>query len=484
MVLRSAVSVLLGALALVPLAAADWPVRHRDVRNSDHGEGMAPDRLEPAWFHGPDLPIGTFVAIDGDLLFTHSYNADDKPGGAHRGCHLWALDAKTGAVRWCRREVRAALTSLALDGKGGVFIADTRALFRFDRAGRVVWRRSIPSETSALSWTADGGLLVADYAGHVAIYDPSSGRRRTRAFRLPAAPYPRGPFTAADAPGQLEAGVGADYLPRLLDNFFGYGVVIKDVPAVVPQTGRIFIAANNVDGSKGLLYGLDIDRRGRIRIACSPEIGANSDTSPAISPDGRSLYTAAAGELFAVDTGSCAVRWRVRREGVAASSPLALPDGRIVLMAGGSVSAYRDLGDAAALLWQTEGDATAAREGFDKGVFDSVAIGAASRRIYVTASFGPRRSGITFPRAHRLVVLDAADGRVISTAPLGAESDSTPSISRDGWIYVPTKSLAHAHWISEQRLGRLPETFRGLPLPTPRNGVYAFRPVLSEGRKQ
>jgi hypothetical protein len=162
---------------------------------------------------------------------------------------------------------------------------------------------------------------------------------------------------------------------------------------------------------------------------------------------------------------------------MAASSPLVFPDGRVILMAGGSVAAYRDLGDTAALLWQANGDEIAARQGFERGVFDSVAIGAASSRIYVTATFGPRHSGITFPLAHRLIVLDANDGGVISAARLGAESDSTPSISRDGWIYVPTKSLAHAHWISESKLGRLPEVFRGLPLPLPRNGVYAFRPV-------
>lgn len=472
-----ALSGLAGVLAMAALGSADWPVRHADPGNSDHVAGSAPDRLEPAWFHGPDVPIGTFVAIDGELLFTHSYNADDKPAGAYRGCHLWALDARTGRVRWCSRKVGAALTSLAIDGRGGIFIADTRRLFRFDRSGRIVWQRAIPSETSALTWSADGGLLVADYAGHVRIYDPASGRLRTRPFVLPAAPYPRGPIRPDEAPGQLEAGVGADYLPRLIDNFFGYGVTIKDVPAVVPTSGRIFIAANSRDGTSGVLYGLDLDRRGHLRIACEAEIGANSDTSPALSGDGASLYTAAAGELFAIDTASCTIRWRVTRDGLAAASPLVLPDGRVVLMAGGTVAAYRDLGTKAQLLWQRSGDEIAAAEGFEQGVFDSVAIGGAARRIYVTATYGPRQGGIPFPLAHRLIVLDAEDGRLISSAVLGAESDSTPSLSREGWVYVPTKSLAHAHWLSERKLGRLPEAFRTLPLPVPRNGIYAFRPI-------
>lgn len=470
------------ALALMAVDTADWPVRHADPSNSDHVGGAAPDQLEPAWFHGPDVPIGTFVAIDGDLLFTHSYNADNKPEGAYGGCHLWALEAKTGAVRWCSREVGAALTSLAIDGEGGIFIADTKRLFRFDRTGKIVWRRTIPSETSALTWSIDGGLLVADYAGNVRIYDPATGRLRTKPFALPAAPYPRGPITPTDAPGQLEAGVGADYLPRLIDNFFGYGIVIKDVPAVVPESGRIFIAANSRDGKIGLLFGLDLDHRGRFRIACKTEIGANSDTSPAISADGASLYTAAAGELFAIDTASCRIRWRVKRDGVAAASPLVFPDGRVVLMAGGNVSAFQDRGTNGELLWQRTGDDIAKAEGFEHGVFDSVAVGAASRRLYVTTTYGPRVAGIPFPMAHRLIVLDAKDGRLVSSAPLGAESDSTPSISRDGWVYVPTKSLAHAHWLSERKLGRLPEPFQHLPLPNPRNGVYAFRPAVEQSR--
>jgi outer membrane protein assembly factor BamB len=467
----------LGVLLVLLLGGADWPVRHADPRNSDWVDGVAPDRLVSAWFHGPDVPIGTFVAIDGDLLFTHSYNAAEKPAGVNRGCHLWALDAKTGAVRWCSREVGAALTSLAIDGKGGVFVADMHHLFRFDRTGRKIWQRKIASETSALTWAADGGLLVADYAGHVRIYDPRTGSPKTRQFRLPAAPYPRGPIRAEDAPGQLEAGVGADYLPRLIYNFFGYGIVIKDVPAVDFGSGRIFIAANNRDGRSGLLYGLDLDKKGQFHIACAPVIGANSDTSPAISADGRSLYTAAEGELFAVDTQTCAIRWRVARPGVAAASPLVFPDGRIVLMVGGGVAAYRDAGDRAEPLWQVAGDTVAKAEGFEQGVFNSVAIAAGDRRIYVTATFGPRVGGITFPQAHRLIVINATDGATVSTAELGAESDSTPSISRDGWVYVPTKSLAHAHWLSERTLGRLPEKLRGLPLPVPRNGVYAFRPA-------
>lgn len=475
-----ALAPLAGAAALAMAGAPDWPLRHYDARNGDHVETAAPDRLEPAWFLGPDIPIGTFVAIDGELLFTHSYNAADKPSGPYRGCHLWAIEARTGSVRWCSCKVGAALTSLALDGKGGIFVADMQRLYRFDRSGKIIWQRPIPAETSAITVLRDGDLLIADYAGHVRIYDATSGRLRTRPFRLPAAPYPRGPITAAQAPGQREGGVGDDYLPRLIDNFFGYGVRIKDVPVIVPGSGRIFIAANAPDGRTGALYGLDVVQGRRVRIACRITIGPNSDTSPAIAADGRTLYTAADGELLAIDPQACTIKWRVRREGVAAASPLVLPGGRVVLMAGGNVSAFRDSGENAELLWQTSGDEIAKLEGFTQGVFDSVAIGAAGRRIYVTASFGPRHEGITFPQAHRLVVLDAATGKPVSTAVLGAESDSTPSISREGWVYVPTKSLAHAHWLSERMLGRLPPRLRDLPLPRPQNGVYAFRPVERE----
>jgi len=462
-----------------------WPVRHSDTRNTDHVNIGAPDTVTPAWFFGPDIPVGTFAAVGGNgRIYTHSYNAADKPRGPNAGCRLWALDARTGEVAWCSKVVGAALTSLALGADNSVFVADTNALFRFSANGRLLWRTLIPSETSALTWLKDGSLLVADYAGNLAAYDPDNGELRTKPFRLPAAPYPKGEFTAAMAPGQLQAGVGADYLPRLLDNFFGYGVVIKDMPAVEPRSGRIFIAANGeAGGSTGQLWGIEIAARkggaSEFKVVCTEPIGRDSDTSPAVSADGKTLYTAASGTLFAIDTATCRKRWTLARPGVAAASPTITADGRIHLMAGGTVTAFEDRGGSGREVWSVKASERALAEGFPGGTFNSV-VASAGGRLYVTATYGHEQRGWIFPLAHRLFVLDAADGRVLSTAELGAESDSTPTIGPDGWIYVPTKSLAHAHAISLKLLLQLPTELAALPLPAPRNGVYAFRPTSGD----
>lgn len=468
------------ALLLLTVAQVDWPLRHGDARNSDSVEAVAADQLEPAWFHGPDVPIGTFAAVDGDLVFFSSYNADDKPAGEHAGCRLWALDAKTGDVRWCNKLVGAALTSVALDGDLGVFVADRAFLYRFSRTGQLIWRTPVQSETSSLSWTSDRLLINADYSGAIALYDPETGGLVSEPFILPATPYPRGHFSAAEAPGQLTAGVGPDYLPHLIDNFFGYGVVIKDMPVVVPGSDRIFVAGNLAQNGVGALFGIDItigpDGLKTLKVACTITTGPNSDTSPAVTADGRTLYTAAADRLFAINTRNCTKKWEAEHFGMAASSPTILPDGRVILMAGGAIAAFRDTGDQADLIWTLQAKEQAQAEGFVDGIFNSVVVAAGSR-LYVTATYGPVLSGIVYPDAHRVFVIDAGSGSPLSTARLGAESDSTPSISRDGWVYIPTKSLAHAHWISEKILGRLPAKLEGLELRDPDNGLYAFSPA-------
>jgi outer membrane protein assembly factor BamB len=457
-----------------------WSVRHADSRNTDAVDIAPAAALRPAWFFGPDVPIGTYVAVGRNgLLYTHSYGASDKPAGPNAGCRLWALHAHTGTVAWCSREVGPALTSLALGRDNSVYVADTDELFRFSGRGRLLWRRAIPSETSGLTWVRGGGLLLADYAGNVTVYDPADGKPLTHPFRLPAAPYPRGEFTPSMASGQLQAGVGTDYLPRLLDNFFGYGIVIKDMPAVEPRSGRIFIAANSADGRSGALWGLEMRRvkgaSAELKIVCTEPIGANSDTSPAITADGGTLFTAAAGKLFAINTATCRKRWALDRPGVAAASPTVTGDGRIYLMAGGSLGGFVDEGARGRQLWSLRAADRAKAEGFPGGVFDSV-VAAARGRLYVTATYGHERPGWIFPLAHRLFVVDADKGTVLDTVDLGAESDSTPSIGPDGWVYVPTKSLSHAHAISLGLLSKLPPELSGLPLSRPRNGVYAFRP--------
>ncbi len=453
-----------------------WPLRHGDPENTDYLPIEGPSHLEPAWFHGPDLPIGTYIAVVGDHVVFHSYNDPAAVTTSGNQCHLWVLDRISGAVEWCTGEVRQTVTSPAIDAQNRIFISDGVELHAYTLGGEVLWRRPVENETSSVSLLPNGWLLVADYQGTLNAYRPDTGELAGQPFQLPAAANAQGEYANAVAPGMLGTGVDEAYLPRLISNYFGYGQVVQDMPAVSSASGRIFIASNSQSGETGALWAVDFDPEAGFSLACQASIGQGSDTSPAISHDGRTVYVAASGLLHAISASDCSENWQVERQGFAAASPSVAPDGSIYLLSGGRLSALRDMGDTAETLWSYDLSDDALALGFANGIFDS-AIVVTERYAYATVSFGIQRPGYIIPFAHSLYVIDRLTGERVSMAPLGEESDSPPSMAADGWIYVPTKALARGHSRSMQILGQLPEGMEGLALREPMTGVYAFRPV-------
>lgn len=461
---------------------AHWPLRHGDPENTDYLPVPGAAHLEPAWFHGPDMPIGTYVAVAGEFVVFHTYNDPKAVSADGHQCHLWVLDRRTGEVAWCTAEVRQTVTSAAIDRQGRIFISDGEALHAFSLDGERLWRTEVAGETSSVTLMPGGALLVADYAGVLNAHDPDTGAPLAAPYQLPAQANPVGEFANVNAPGMLKTGVDAGYLDTLIQNYFGYGLVIQDMPAVSSRTGRIFIASNSEDGETGALWAVDFSAEDGFSPACRASIGVGSDTSPAISQDGRTVYVAAAGLLHAISADDCREIWRVERPGFAAASPSVSPDGMVYLLSGGGLSAFRDTGETAEPVWTYRLDDDAAELGFANGIFDS-AILLSEDYADVTVSFGIQQPGYIIPFAHSLYVIDRRTGARVSRAALGEESDSPPSMSRDGWVYVPTKALARGHSHSMHMLGGSPEGLSGLALREPMTGVYAFRPV-SDGDAQ
>jgi outer membrane protein assembly factor BamB len=460
-----------------------WPLRHGTSTNTDYVDIDGPRSLRPAWFLGPGAPIGTFVAIgESGTVYSHSYNGAETPEGPNAGCRLWALEAHTGNVRWCRRDVAPSLTSLALTANEDVIVTDGQFLWSFSKGGALNWKTGVETESSSVTLMPGGEILVADYDGTLRMYDPANGREISEAFRLEAARNPVGPFSGFEATGQLFTGVAPEYKDQMIQNFFGYDRVIKDMPMVHPVTERIFIAANGETPEEGRLWALNFERSGddsaagRFDVHCSTAMGPASDTSPALSADGQRVYAAAAGRLYAFSTEDCTLAWEILRPGYAASSPAVAPDGGVYLMSGRSIDAYRDFGSAAEPLWSVPARQLADTFGVKDGVFDSVAI-ISRDYLYVSMSLGVQATGYFVPVAHRLIVIDRATGEMVSSTSLGEESDSTPSLANDGWIYVPTKALARGHAISMRIAGLEDETLKAIPIRRPETGIYAFRPV-------
>jgi outer membrane protein assembly factor BamB len=457
---------------------AFWGMRHRDGANRSWIETDGPAELEPAWSLAPDTPIGTYVAVWRDRVYTHSYNADDKPVGPNAGCRLWALDPASGRVLWCRRAVGAVLTSLAVDRHGNVYVSDSERLMAFAPDGSPLWQVDVEAPTSSVMLYPHDRLLVVDYRGHVNLYRARDGARDAEPFRLPAAPYPTGELARRVSPGLVSTGVAATFVPEMIAQFFGYGYVVKDVPAI-DDRGDIYVAANDETGAAGKLWALALDRDAapaRWQVRCAAAIGPGSDTSPSLSHDEATAYVADGdGRLFAVSTSDCGLRWSLDIGGKSATSPAVAPDGTIYMLANRKLIAVRDRGNEAQLSWTADAASIAAEFGLPGGVFDSVAL-IAGRYLYVTASLGHPQRGFHLPVRHCIVVLDRKTGVVISTSELGEESDSTISMDARGWLFVPTKALARGHGLTLRAEDRLDAAASAVAIAAPSTGVYAFRP--------
>jgi len=81
---------------------------------------------------------------------------------------------------------------------------------------------------------------------------------------------------------------------------------------------------------------------------------------------------------------------------------------------------------------------------------------------------------ILVSQTSRLVKINPTNGTIVSVAPLGEESDSTPSLGDDGALYVPSKPLRKAVGLGLKALGLLQPDFS---IPEPQAGIYAFEPA-------
>ena len=465
---------------LPEVALANWPVRRADSRNSGWLPLAGPRELKPKWQALNKLPVATFVGIGNNgALYTLTMD-----GGA---CHLYALD-KNGKVRWCSDRVQAASSSVAVSEDDAVFVIDGKNLFRFESDGKLTWKVPVSDGASALMFTKQNYVIVADLRGLIAVYNPRTGERVAKPYQLPAARSP-----ARAIPDSLKLGLGLigiepTYINDFFQEFFGFNVVIKDAVAVHPLTGRIFTKGADSTGKSGMLYALDFippanGSSGEIKLACTGSIGLGSDTSPSISADGLHVYvTDGTGTLYALNTNDCRIAWSLKVPGAAPAAATVGLNGYLYSLTSGKLTAFQDQGSSGEMLWQTDITERAKADGFTAGVFDS-AITLTQNYLYATASFGRRAKEnpqdsssreTLVTQASRLVAIDPTNGNIVSVTPLGDESDSTPSLSENGTLYVPSKPLRKAVGLGLKKQGLLQPDFS---IPEAQAGVYAFEPA-------
>lgn len=478
--LRSLVlAIILVTFGFLPeVAFASWPVRHADSRNSGWLPFAGPQELKPKWHSLEKLPVATFVGIGrkGDL-YTLTMDAGH--------CHLYALD-KNGKVRWCSDQVQAASSSVAVSEDDAVFVIDGKNLFRFESDGKLTWKVPVSDGASALMFTKQGYVLVANLRGLITVYDPLTGERVAEPYQLPATLAPAKALPDAVKLGFQLMGIEPSYLDDFIKEFFGFNVVVKDAVAVHPLTGRIFTKGADSTRKSGMLYALDFippanGSSGEIKLACTGSVGLGSDTSPSISADGLHVYvTDATGTLSALNTNDCGVAWSLKVPGEALASTTVGLNGYLYSLTGDQITAFQDKGSSGKILWQADITPQAKADGFTAAKFDS-AITLTQNYLYATASFGRR---VKFPdsafpeflvtQTSRLVTVNPTNGNIVAVTTLGDESDSTPSLSENGTLYVPSKPLRKAVGLGLKKLGLLQQDFS---IPESQAGIYAFEPA-------
>lgn len=415
----------LGAAALSGCAAngsaygPGWSAVHADAANTDYSHLLGARDLAPAWSRTFDgtINLGATSGPDGRVYVTTTAP----------GCHLYVLDHWSGETLWCSEAVdKFAVSSAALvDRQGRAFLADSQAMYAFDREGRVLWRTPILGIPLSAQFTPAGRLLFITHIGRIYVLDRKTGEAVLQPVELIAG------ATFDPAKGATACMRGLPDCPS------------ANTPAIDLRDGRFYFTFWTPGAPNAGIRAMRI-REGRTTtitpLWTNDALPGGSGSSPDISADGRRLYlTDNAGALHALDAATGRGIWSFPIGFQSGGSPATSPDGLILPSGGGKVGlmAIRDRGDRAELVWRRDSLA-------NRGVPTLAAGGVA----YATV----QRQG----RENDLVVIDTATGAELDRESLPGVTLFTvgTTIGQDGTVYVPT--------------------FRGQ--------IFAFRPAPKAGR--
>ena len=147
-----------------------WSAAHADGGNTDYSPTIGPRNITLAWqrkFPGT-INLGPTNNMDGQVYMTTS-------GG---GCHLYALDSKTGETLWCSDEVNkfAVSSSALLDRDGRLFLADNEAMHAFNSSGELLWETPIEGFPFSAQFTQTGKLIFITCIGKIYVMDRNTGK--------------------------------------------------------------------------------------------------------------------------------------------------------------------------------------------------------------------------------------------------------------------------------------------------------------------
>lgn len=405
--------------------AAPWPLAHADGQNSDRVPFTLPPVTRVAWHTLADQSCYMGAALDANGL---AYVATGKGIGTSS---LTALDA-TGHVVWQSPPYQnpddldsgAILNAPAIDEAGDLYLTDSNQFWAFHGDGTVKWVQRLPQGAKP--------ALSAQFIGRSVVVVTGDGlviarKRSDGSLAAPVLPLPR--LAPIKPPGQ-DAGYLLPFAqridPALRDTvagiLFGGAWPISNTPAVHPVLPRLYIQATTAKANKAngsTLFALDLDEQaGFWHLAQQLQLAGRSATSPALSPDGATIYLAEdSSNLVAVDAMSLEKHFSVPLEKGILASPTVGVDGTIYVNAGAVIA----LDPQGKMLWQQDFADLARANQRSRARADSV-ITATPDRLYVVANSGAKAYLVTLDPHHgtmldQPIALPASSETVVSASP-------------------------------------------------------------------
>lgn len=414
-----------------------WANRHGDVLNSDYLDCASGPHLDLQWRALKNIPAATVACYNASgHIFVSTLNAPTEDAGC-----LWCFNGD-GQVLWhSGTRVRASLTSPAVTQSGSVVVADGTHVFHWAANGELLWQVPFAHETSGVMIAPQGQIVVLGIDGVLAVFDAAQGAQ-LHTLQLDSVPMAQGVWHAhmrgRAAEGMRarlqQRGVDASYVDTAIRRFLGIGVAAKNVPALHPHSGRIFIAAAGQTPDAGILCGIDVATMGR---AFKVAMGPGCDTSPALSFDLTQVFCAdQGGRITSHATGDGRVLWQTPLPGTSSASPNPTPDGRLYISIKSDVVCLSATGE---ILWTSE---LKKQTGADVQINSVLCVN--QQFIYCVAAVGQASAAQWFAAsAHVLLTLDRLTGQIASHSAVPHESVCTLSMWPDGSLLVPSKPFLY-----------------------------------------
>ncbi|MCG6191180.1 outer membrane protein assembly factor BamB family protein [Maribellus maritimus] len=380
-----------------------WSASHSDGGNTDYSPIQGAKKLNLAWqrkFEGA-INLGPTSDLKGQVYVTTN----------GKGCHLYAIDFKTGETVWCTEKVNrfAVASSALLDSNGRIFIADNEAMYAFDDTGNLLWQTPIIGFPFSAQFTQTGRLIFITHIGRIYVLDRETGEQILQ---------------PVDLTSSLTDSIKTDVRACMRGT--------KDCPcantlAFDHKSGRFFFTFWEPESDKAGLRAMQYIESPVPELKSlwiNKSLPGGSASSPDLSFDGRRLYVNDnAGALYAVDALTGENIWRFEIGYEPGGSQSTSPDG-IIIPAGGNnapILCVADKGNHAEIIWK-----------IDSLQNRGVAPQCAGNLAYVTVK--------TRDFQNDLVVIDTTNGKIIDREHLPGTTIFTvgTTIGCSGYVYVPS----------------------------------------------